>query len=342
MEKDPSAILRNIAGGHGLVRSLHLIADFGVADALDEEPRTISELALEVGAHDDALGRILRLLAAHDIFAIQDDKVWHTPASRLLRTDHPQSMRALVRMFGHPLRWRTYEKMEHSLRTGEPATTQTVPQGFWGYMADHPEDGQIFNDAMQAKARGAIAGILASYDFSPYETIADIGGGHGHLLQAILKTVPTASGVVFDLPHAIAEVENTAHERLTLHAGDFFRDKLPSCDAYVLMDIIHDWGDTEAIAILRAVRTASQPGSMVLLIEKIVSANPGPDWAKMLDVHMLTMLGGRQRTQEEYVGLFNQAGFQFMREIDTGSGISILEAQAAQVPQRAAPGEGMA
>ncbi len=186
--------------------------------------------------------------------------------------------------------------MAHAVRTGAPATTEAFPEGFWWYLAQHPDAGRVFNAAMQAKAQGAIAGILATYDFSGFRTIADIGGGHGHLLRAILDTVPTATGVLFELPHVIAEVAQLASERLTLHAGDFFRDALPTCDAYLLMEIIHDWGDEESVAILRAVRqAAAAPGAKVLVIEAIIPDDPGPAWAKMLDIHMLMLLGGRQR-----------------------------------------------
>lgn len=327
MENDPASILRNIAGGHALARSLHVVADLGVADALGDEPRTATDLARDVGADADALGRVLRLLAAHGVFAMDGDQVSHSPASRLLRADHPRSMRPLVRQFGLPIRWRTYEYMDHAVRTGEPAVTQTVPEGFWAYMSQHPEIGRIFNDAMEARAKGSTAGVLASYDFSRFGSIADIGGGHGHLLRAILSAVPTATGVLFDLPHVIAETETMPHGRMTLQAGSFFSDRLPSCDAYVLMEIIHDWADPEAGAILRAVREAAQPGSTVLLIEKMLSDEPGPDWAKTLDIHMLTMLGGRQRTLAEYANLMEQAGLRFVREIDTNAGVSILEAE---------------
>ena len=329
MEPDPFATLTQIAGGYGLPRSLHVVAELGVADALDETSRTAGDLAAAVGAHPDALGRVLRLLAAHDVFTLEGETVRHTPASRLLRTDHPQSMRAFARMFGLPAFWTTFGAMEHAVRTGAPATTETFPEGFWGYLAQHPEAGRVFNAAMQAKAHGAIAGILATYDFSSFQTIADIGGGHGHLLRAILNAVPTTTGVLFEQPHVITEVADAARERLTLRAGDFFRDALPQCDAYVLMEIIHDWGDAESIAILRAVRQAAVPGARVLIIEAIIPDDPGPSWAKMLDIHMLTLLGGRQRTRQEYVALLTQSGFRFLREIDTGAGIAILEAEAA-------------
>ncbi len=328
MEPDPFATLTQVAGGYCLPRSLHVVADLGVADALDEKPRTTTDLAADVDAHPDALGRVLRLLAAHDIFALQGETVRHTPASRLLRTDHPQSMRAFARMFGLPVFWMTFGEMAHAVRTGTPATTKAFPEGFWAYLAEQPEAGRVFNAAMQAKAQGAIAGVLSTYDFSGFQTIADIGGGRGHLLRAILDAVPTATGVLFELPQVIEETTIDA-ARLTLQAGGFFRDALPTCDAYLLMEIIHDWGDEESVAILRAVRQVAAPGATVLLIEAIVPDDPGPAWAKMLDIHMLTLLGGRQRTQAEYENLLCRAGFRFQLEIDTGAGVSILEAEAA-------------
>ena len=328
MGANPFATLTHTAGGYCLPRSLHVVADLGVADALGEEPRTAAELAAAVGAHPDSLGRVLRLLAAHGVFEIQGDAVRHSPASRLLCSDHPQSMRAFAQMFGLPVFWATFEAMGHSVRTGEPATTEVFPDGFWAYLAEHPAAGRVFNAAMRAKAHGAVAGILAAYDFSGFSTIGDIGGGNGHLLRAILDAVPTAHGVLFDLPQVVEEAAGIASERLTLQDGDFFRDALPSCDAYLLMEIIHDWGDDESAAILRAVRQAAAPGAAVLVIEAIVPDDAGPDWSKMLDVHMLTLLGGRQRTQREYAALLAQSGFRFLREIDTGAGVSILEAEA--------------
>ena len=327
VETNPFASLTHIAGGYCLARSLHVVADLGVADALDETPRTPTDLAASVSAHPEALSRVLRLLAAHGVFEMQGDTVGHSPASRLLRTDHPQSMRAFAQMFGLPIFWATFEAMEHSVRTGLPAASTVFPEGFWAYLAHRPDEGRVFNAAMSAKAHGAVAGILASYDFSDFSVIGDIGGGNGHLLRAILDAVPNGRGVLFELPQVIEEATGIASERLTLQAGDFFRDPLPSCDAYLLMEIIHDWGDVEAVAILQAIRRAAAPNAKLLLIETIVPDAPGPDWSKMLDIHMLTLLGGRQRTQQEYAALLAQSGFGFQREIDTGAGISILEAE---------------
>ena len=329
-EANPFDTLQQMAAGYCLPRCLHMVANLGVADALEETPQTASDLAASVGAHPDALGRVLRLLAAHGVFEMQGGETFrHTPASRLLRSDHPQSMLAFARMLGLPIIWSSFGAMEHSVRTGLPAAAEVFPGGFWEYLAQHPEEGRVFNAAMVAKAQGAVAGILASYDFSGFELIGDIGGGSGHLLRAVLDTAPTAKGVLFDLPHVIEEAAGMASERLTLQAGDFFRDALPSCDAYLLMEIIHDWADEESVAILQAVRRAAPSHAKVLLIERIVPDDPGPDWSKMLDIHMLALFGGHQRTRQEYEALLTKSGFVLLRDIDTRAGISILEAGAA-------------
>lgn len=326
--QNPFAIVQQIAGGYCLHRCLHVVAELGVADALDDTPRTAADLAAEVGADADALARVLRLLAAHGVFATCGDAIEHSPASRLLRDDHPQSLRAFTRMFGLPLNWAIYGELWHTVRTGRPAVEAIHPAGFWAYLAAHPDEGRIFNAAMADKARGAVAAILATYSFASFGTIADVGGASGHLIQAVLDSNPSARGVLFDLPHVVAAVSGIASDRLTVQAGDFFRDALPRCDAYLLMEIIHDWADSDAVAILRAVRRAAPPGATVLLIETIIPDDPGPDWSKLLDVHMLALLGGRQRTRQEYAALLEQAGFAFEREIETGAGIAVLEARA--------------
>jgi len=177
-----------------------------------------------------------------------------------------------------------------------------------------------------AKAHAHIAGILGAYDFSAFKVIGDIGGGRGHLLSALLERVPTATGVLFDLPHVVEDKAGAASPRMTRQAGDFFKDALPVCDAYVVMEVIHDWSDTESIAILKAIRRAAPSHAKLLLIEEMVPDDPGPHWAKVLDIHMLALIGGKQRTRREYEALFDASGFKFNGEIDTGAGISILEA----------------
>ncbi len=328
MDPNPVSSILQMAGGYCLSRCLHVVADLGVADALDGEPRTAADLAEAVGANPDALARVLRLLAAHDVFEQDGSAFRHSPASRFLRSDHPQSLRALAQMFGLPILWSTCGDLDHTLNTGLPSATKSHKGGLWGYLADKPEAGRIFNAAMVGKASGQVPAIVAAYDFSQFHQIGDIGGGSGHLLRAVLNAAPNASGVVFDLPNVVAQAKGS--ERMTFRGGDFLKDALPRCDGYLIMEVIHDWGDDDSVGILRAIRRAAEPHAKLLLIEQIIPPTPGPDWTKTLDLHMLALFGGRQRTEAEYKTLLEKSGFALNQVIDTPAGISILEATLAE------------
>jgi hypothetical protein len=162
-----------------LPRCLHVVAELGVADMLDDDSKTAADLAAAVGADPDALGRALRLLAAHGVFESDGDVFRHSPASRLLRTDHRQSLRALARMYGLPINWATAGALDHTIRAGQPAGDEEYPGGFWAYLADHKDANGIFNAAMVAKAHGQIAGVVTAYDFSGFRRIGDIGAAAG-------------------------------------------------------------------------------------------------------------------------------------------------------------------
>ena len=163
--------------------------------------------------------------ALYGIFEYADGAVAHTAASRMLRQDHPQSMRSLVRMFGLPGFWTAVGELGSAIRTGEPSANRALPGGIWGYLTENPEASRIFGEAMTAKAHGHIAGIVQVYDFSGLNVIADIGGGRGHLIQAIVSATPTAAGVLFDQPHVVKEAAAVASDRLHVIGGDFFNDQ---------------------------------------------------------------------------------------------------------------------
>jgi len=326
MTKSPFDTLMEISMGFTLPRALHVIAELGVADALGETPRSVKALAAATGTDADALNRVLRLLSAHNIFEGQGGVYAHTPNSRLLRSDHPQSMRSFVRMQGIPALWHIWEHFDHSLQTGRSAAEKTLPAGgFWGYFADNPEHSRLFNDAMTGKTHGQTAGILAAYNFSDFNTIADIGGGNGHLVRAILAANRNLQGVLFDLPHVIEQGAGVASDRLTFQAGNFFEDILPVCDAYVMMQILHDWSDQESTQILKAVRHSAPPHAKLLLAEWLIPEDSTPSWTLFVDLIMLGELTGKERTKVEFRELLGGAGFRLDRVIEVGFNTFILE-----------------
>jgi hypothetical protein len=329
MNNPADAVLR-ISMSHGLPRCLHAVAELGVADALGDSPRTAEELARDTGTHAGALARTLRVLASEGIFEARDGAWGHSPASRLLRSDHPQSMRSFVRMIGFPVYWRGFEYFADALRTGESIQEKVVAGGFWKYLVDNPEEARLFDEAMMGKAAGQIAGILKSYDFSAFGTIADIGGGRGHLLEAVLQAAPRARGVLFDQPHVTAAAQTAGMEsdRLRVHPGNFFTDALPAADCYLIMQVIHDWNDQDAARILADIRRAATPGAKLLLIECIVPDDSTPSWTRLLDLQMLTLLSGKERTKKEYSEMLRTAGFRLDRVIDVGMSTAILESVA--------------
>jgi hypothetical protein len=204
---------------------------------------------------------------------------------------------------------------------------QLDDNGVFAYLSKHPDESRIFNAGMAAKAQRDIPAVLEAYEFSAFKSIADIGGGRGHLLHSILRAAPQTTGILFDQAHVVAEAPTDP--RLQRQPGDFFAGPLPTADAYLLMDILHDWNNADAARILTSIRRAANTGSKVLVIETIIPDTPGPHLAKALDVNMLVMTGGRERTIPEHRSMLKNAGFDLQRVIPTACPYSILEAQAS-------------
>jgi hypothetical protein len=325
---DPVMQLVQLATSYWFSRCLQAVAEIGIADALTEEPHSAADLAQTVGANPDSLDRVLRLLSTQGIFVLTDGRYSHSPLSRILRDDHPHSLRSYVRFVGTPLFWDSYAEMEHVIRTGQTGVSKIEPCGVFAYMHDHPDVMELFNGAMRGKAESAIGPVIASYDFSGFGSIADIGGGLGHLLKAILQTTPNTQGVLFDQPHVIAQVASA--ERLQLRAGDFFHDPLPQCDCYILMEVLHDWTDEQCVDILRRVRAAAPNEAKLLVVETVLPQDNRPHFAQHLDINMMVLTGGRERTPDEFSRLFSDSDFRLRRVIPTRGAYSIVEASSSR------------
>jgi C-methyltransferase len=308
-------------------RSLHVAADLGVADHLGDETAGAETLAARCGADPIALDRILSLLSAVGIFERTSSGYRHNDASRILRSDHPRSMRAFPQMMNLPLVATSFARLDHAVRKGTPAADTVDPNGLWAYLEAHPDEARVFGEAMAAKAGADIAAVLDAYDFRPFDSVADIGGGRGHLLRAILDAVPGTRGVLFDLPSVISGLDIST-EGLDAVAGDFFVDPLPKADAYLLMEVLHDWSDSEVVAILKAVRSAAEPGAVVLVIEGVLRDGEPDPRVHTLDVVMLAVTGGRERRPAEFEQLLTEAGFRLTTVIATDGPMSLIEAVA--------------
>jgi hypothetical protein len=323
----PSARLWQLATGHLLPRCLHVVAELGIADHLGDTPATATSLAAAAGAHADALERMLRLLGVAGIFEARGTSWAHTELSRMIRSDHPQSMRPFIRMIGGDVQWAAAGELSHAGRTGEAAIERVASGGLWTYFRDHPDKARIFDAAMAAKSESEIAAILPAFDFSRYRMIADVGGGRGHILRAILDATPDAQGVLFDLPSVVGTL--APMPRISFHGGDFFKDTLPPADAYLLSNVLHDWADAEAESILRTVRRSAREDAELLVLESPLPEGPEAHHAKVLDIVMLALTGGRERTQRQYAALFEAAGFRLDRVVATTGPISILVGRPA-------------
>jgi hypothetical protein len=295
---------------------------------LSEKPRRPRQpWRRPTGTNAGALGRCLRLLATHGVFEKHGETYGHSAASQLLRSDHPQSMRSFVAMQGIPALWHIWEHLDHTVKTGRSASELALPDGgFWGYMTGHPEDGRLFNEAMTGKSAAQTTGILAAYDFSALGSLADIGGGNGYLLKAALNATPGLQGVLFDMPSVIEQNAGAESSRLKLHGGSFFEDGLPVCDAYFLMQILHDWSDEEAERILTSIRRAAPANGKVLIAEWLVPEDGKSSWTLLVDMIMMTELTGMERTESEFKRMLARTGFRLDRVIDAGFNTSVLEA----------------
>jgi SAM-dependent methyltransferase len=320
-----TGLLHQVNDGHFVARALHVVAELGVADFVGADGAPMAHVAERVGAKPDLLARVVRLLASRGIFRLEgglaSGRIYHTPASERLATAHPTSFRPFVRNTATIKSWRLPEHMTHMVRTGEPAVGEGT---MWSQLEASAEDGRLFDAAMTAKSHTQIAGLLKAYDFSGLGRVVDVGGGAGHLLRAILAANPAVDGILFDRPDVVAAAATLgADERLEFVGGSFF-DDVPAGDATLLMEVLHDWSDEECVRILKTIRRRAEPGSRLLVVEADVGEGDGPNWGKLLDVIMMTLFAGRQRTRSEFEALFAASGYRLTEVIPTDDGSRVF------------------
>jgi SAM-dependent methyltransferase len=331
-ELPPPIHISLLSQGTIIATSLALAAELGIADLLADGPRSSEELAQSTSTHPQSLYRLLRVLCSVGVFnEIQNNSFVQTPLSECLRAEVPGSMRSWLRMIGRKFRYHTHAEALYSVKTGEPAFNHVTGADFFNYLADHPEEADIFNRAMSDMGKVVAAAVVRSYDFSGIGKVADIGGGHGTLIAAILQKYPQMTGILFDSPHVAERARESIASaglggRCEVVGGDFFNSVPAGCDAYLLRWIIHNWDHERVITILRNCRQAMGARSRLLLIEAVIPTGNEPHPGKFLDYIMLTTLRGQERTEEEYDSLLREADLRVTKVAPTGSHLSIIEA----------------
>jgi SAM-dependent methyltransferase len=326
---NPAETVLGVATAYWVSRALHEVARLGIADRIGDAPVAAAELAASAGLDASALARTLRALAMAGLFVETSPGVFaHTDASRLLRDDTPGSLRPIARYMGDEAHWRSYAAYGESLRTGRPACDSALGMPIFAWYGTNEEEGEQFNRGMTSFSMTQLAAVERVYDFTRFRRIADIGGGRGHVLAKLLACAPEAEGVLFDLPHAIEHARAACllpEGRTELITGDFFHAVPDGCDLYVVKHILHDWNDSDSLRILRAIRRAMAPDARLLVLELLRPEGPEPHFAKLLDIEMLVLAGGRERTETEFRDLFAEAGFNLARTIPTELPITVLE-----------------
>jgi hypothetical protein len=281
-------------------RALALAADLGVAEALADGPRPVTELAREIGADADALRRILRALADEGVFAEEEPGVFrNTEASELLRT----GWGSFAHLFGGV--WlRAAGALDLS---GQASFPRELGTDFWAWLAEHPDERAAFDRAMEQGNEGRVE-RLASLDWRGDETVVDVGGGNGSLLLGLLDRHPGLRGIVFDLPETTRD-EASLGERCSFVAGSFF-DRVPEGDVYVLSTILHNWDDAAAARILETIRASASADARLIVLDAVLPDGNEPHGSKWLDLLVLALLAGRERDEEQWRTLLPAGGFE--------------------------------
>jgi len=330
--------MRSLIAGYWVSRLIYVVAKLGIADLLKDGPRTTGDLADAAGAHAPALYRVLRTLSGYGLFAEMKGKRFKlTPLGATLRTDAPASMRAFALMLVEKHVWDAWEQLIYAVRTGQLPFDKMFGMPFYSYLEQHPDDLEVFGESMTSLSGIENPEVAVAYEkihkAAQIGTLVDVAGGHGSLLAMILGRHKTLRGVLFDLPAVIARAAADKHVtakavagRCTLVGGDFFTSVPKGGDAYILKYILHNWDDESSVRILENCREAMNPKGRILVADPVIPPGDTPSWGKLLDIQMMVVVQGKERTKEEFAALFKRAGLKLTRVIPTRCPLSLIEA----------------
>ena len=331
----PHVQLIQMGTGGAVANVVHIAAKLGLADKLADGPKNAVELAGPLALHAPSLHRLMRTMASLGLLTEGERLRFSlTKLGEALKTDAPGSARSTLLMTGSSWVGSGFANLLHSLQTGRTGFEKAQGMPFFDYLAQHPEDASVFSGAMVGFHGAEPPAVAAAYDFSMFKTVVDVGGASGNMLAAILARHPEPRGLLFDRPHVVVDAEqllkdNGVSDRVTVEAGDFFRSVPSGGDAYILSHILHDWNDDQCLTILGHCRKAMKPDGRLLIVEMVLPPGDVPHPGKILDMVMLVLIGGQERTETEYASLLDKAGFRLSRLVATQSPVSVVEAVLA-------------
>lgn len=329
----PGDILLEMTRGYRHGQALAVAATLGIADLLADGPRSVDDLAEATGTHAPSLLRLLRALASIGVFAEDDRQRFRlTPLAEPLRSDAPHSVRSSLRFLGDPVLFVPWGQLLQSVRTGGPAFDSVFGTGMYDYLAQHPAAAEVFNAGMAGQPRHEA--VLEAYDFGGARMVVDVGGGNGRLIAAILRAHPAQQGILYDLPEVVAGAQESLEglaDRCRVVGGSFLDSVPEGGDLYLLSDVLHNWDDDRAVTILANCRRAMAAEGRLVIIQQVLPAGNDAT-GRFADLNMLVLLGGRERTADDFRELLAKADFTLTRIIGTRVPYSIVEA----VPTRAA------
>jgi hypothetical protein len=330
-ELPPPVVMLQMIQGFWVSRAIYVAAELRIADLVDDEPKTAEALAKATGTHAPSLYRVLRALASVGVFSEDaEGRFALTPVAATLRSNQPGSLREFAMVELAADHYPAWEAVLDSVKTGEVAFHRVFGMDAWAHRAENREHGELFDEAMASFGNVVNQTVVESYDFSQFSNVVDVGGGDGSLLTGLLKAHPGMKGLLLDLPQVIPGAERYLEtqgltDRCEVVAQDFLHSVRAGADAYVLKWIVHDWNDDDSTTILKNCHRAMRKDSKLLVVEAIIPPGNQPSFHKFMDLNMMVMLGGRERTEPEYRSLLEAAGFELTAVTPTRTEMMVIE-----------------
>jgi hypothetical protein len=311
-----------------ITKPIYVAAELGIADFLRDAPLSVDDLASKTGTHAPTLYRLLRALSSVGIFAETDKGIFGmTPLAQCLLSD---AMRPLARMFLSDWHDRAWNSLAYTIKTGKPGFDHAFGKQAFEWMEGNPEARTILDQGQGLKAIGFAEAVIKAYDFSKFNSICDVGGGQGSFLIQLLSNYPHIKGIVADMSGAVVAAEKAIakadlNDRCKAIPYNFLKEIPPVCNAYFLVNVLHDWEDNICCRILRNISQGMNAKTRLWIVEYLLEPGPGFSVAKLLDMEVLVMGGGRERTIDEYKTLLDSVGLAVSRVIPTNRGPALLE-----------------